>query len=116
MKKQKICGIYKIVNLVNRKILIGQSINITGRWYTHKWEAKNNKHDNPYFQKAWNKYGENNFKIEIITECPIEKLDEAKIGDKNPLYGKHHSPATIEKMRNAKLNKSLLITCVYVLS
>lgn len=35
---------------------------------------KNNKHDNPYLQNAYNKYGKNNFKFEIIEECIVDNL------------------------------------------
>ena len=37
------CGIYKITNLINNKVYIGQSQNIEHRWIAHKSEAKNEK-------------------------------------------------------------------------
>ena len=33
---EKICGIYKITNLVNGKVYIGQSIDIKRRWRDHR--------------------------------------------------------------------------------
>lgn len=71
-------GIYKIENLVNNKKYIGQSIDIYRRFYAHKKALKAGKHQ-PYLQKAWNKYGEDNFVFEIIEECEIEKLNELEI-------------------------------------
>jgi len=59
-------GIYKIVNIVNNKIYIGQSIEIKRRWNDHKSELKRNIHHNIYLQKSWNKYGEENFIFEVI--------------------------------------------------
>ncbi len=75
----KICGIYKGTNIVNKKHIIGQSVNIYHRWVEHKCYLRKNKHPNPHLQYAWNKYGEQNFKFEIILECPEEKLNEEEI-------------------------------------
>ena len=72
-------GIYKIENKVNGKCYIGQSINIKRRWEIHRSELKNNTHYNQYLQKAWNKYGENNFNFSIIEECDHNKLDEREM-------------------------------------
>lgn len=69
-------GIYKIENLVNGKIYIGQSKQIRQRWSEHKKELRKNRHKNIYLQRAWNKYGENYFKHEILELCSEEKLDE----------------------------------------
>jgi hypothetical protein len=41
-------------------------VNIDRRLKEHKNELRKNKHFNPYLQNAWNKYGEKNFKFEII--------------------------------------------------
>lgn len=58
--------IYKITNLINSKIYIGQTNNIKKRWRDHKKTAKNPKFP---ISCAIQKYGINNFKIEIIEEC-----------------------------------------------
>ena len=59
-------GIYKITNLINDKFYIGSAINFTNRWNAHVWHLRNNKHINKHLQSSWNKYGENNFKFEVI--------------------------------------------------
>lgn len=41
----------------------------------------------------------------IMPEEARKKISEARTGEKNPLYGKKHSPETIEKMRVAALNR-----------
>jgi group I intron endonuclease len=59
--------IYKITNLVNRKIYIGQSVSPDKRWYGHKRDAKNNPKQVVDF--AIKKYGEDNFIFELIASC-----------------------------------------------
>lgn len=62
-------GIYKITNTINNKVYIGQTIDIDCRWKRHKNLLNNNKHINTHLQNSWNKYGEDNFKFEVIKEC-----------------------------------------------
>jgi predicted GIY-YIG superfamily endonuclease len=72
-------GIYKIENLINGKIYIGQSIDIEKRWSVHKAELNRNYHCNNHLQNAWNKYGEENFEFVIIEECDNSQLNEREI-------------------------------------
>lgn len=72
-------GIYKITNLLNGKMYIGQSVDIEKRWSTHKAELKNNYHYNIHLQNAWNKYGEENFEFSIVEECNIDQLNQREI-------------------------------------
>lgn len=65
------CGIYKIENLINNKIYIGQSIEIENRFHKHL-----NANDNFYIHKALRKYGKDNFTFQIIEECSPKLLDE----------------------------------------
>lgn len=68
------CGIYKITNNINKKIYIGQSVDIERRWK----EEKNNK-DNSLIEQAIQQYGVKNFSFEIIEECNIKDLNEREI-------------------------------------
>lgn len=68
----KICGVYKITNIVNGKFYIGSSNDIKARWRQHKDKLRVNKHGNTYLQNAWNKYGEENFLFEVVEECNPE--------------------------------------------
>jgi group I intron endonuclease len=74
-------GIYKIKNIINNKIYIGQtSKNFIRRWYEHKRELRKNIHRNLYLQNAWNKYGEDNFDFDIVEEIKnIENKEELKV-------------------------------------
>ena len=73
---KKICGVYKIINMVNGKIYVGSSVDIYNRWYHHKRDLNNNMHGNVYLQNAWNKYGGNNFDFVIIEECePVYQFE-----------------------------------------
>ena len=74
---EKICGIYKITNLVNGKVYIGQSQDIYSRWKEHKYAR--NKRDCFALYGAFKKYGLDNFSFEIVECCPFEQLNEKEI-------------------------------------
>lgn len=59
-------GIYCITNLINNKKYIAQAENITIRWKGHIKDLNKKIHHNCHLQRAWDKYGEHNFKFEII--------------------------------------------------
>lgn len=58
--------IYKIINLINNNVYLGSAVNLRKRKDLHLFELRANKHHSRYLQNAWNKYGEQNFKFEII--------------------------------------------------
>lgn len=78
MAREVICGIYKITNLINGKVYIGQSKDIYYRWYDHKKESRKNRKDIVLYC-AFAKYGIENFSFEIVEECSLEDLDEKEI-------------------------------------
>ncbi len=72
--------IYKITNIINGKIYIGQTIKtVEERWKQHYYEANNGSVF--YFHKAIRKYGKENFKIETVCGCigSAERLKELEI-------------------------------------
>lgn len=73
------CGIYKIENTINKKVYIGQSKNIPLRFSNHKYELNHGKHSNKHLQRAWNKYGKENFVFEILCECNPNEVNEKEI-------------------------------------
>lgn len=75
-------GIYKITNLINNKVYIGQSIDCQRRWTEHKRSGrinpistKNTRDYNVPIHCAIRKYGVENFQFEIIEECERNVLD-----------------------------------------
>lgn len=66
-------GIYKIENLINHKIYIGQSNNIERRFKEHCTKWKNSRIPVDY---AIYKYGKENFSFKVIEECSIDDLNE----------------------------------------
>lgn len=82
--------IYMITNLLNNKKYIGITCrkNIKQRWVEHKSKARKNKQYVSLINRAIKKYGEENFKFEIIkkmNDCSIETLlkEEARLIHKN---------------------------------
>ena len=90
-EKHKIIGeIYKITNLTNNKMYIGQTrshylnknkyrpFGHIGRFKHHLNEAKRIEFHSSckYLNSSINKYGSENFKCELITTCELEELDE----------------------------------------
>jgi group I intron endonuclease len=67
--------VYEIRNIVNDKRYVGQSSQKDQqRLWEHKTYLKKGTHQNRHLQRAWNKYGEENFLISILDEC--SSLDE----------------------------------------
>lgn len=58
--------IYKIINIKNGKIYIGQTKDYKRRFDEHTKLLSQNKHYNFHLQKSWNNYGEDSFKFEVI--------------------------------------------------
>ena len=79
--------IYKITNLINGKIYIGQTIRTFNKRYNgagigaervlRYFEINKDNKKNEHLNNALIKYGTNNFKVEIICKCnTIEELNE----------------------------------------
>jgi len=69
-------GIYKITNLINNKVYIGQTIDFNKRKKEHINALKGNFHVNKHLQSSWNKYGEKSFKFELVELCDANNLTE----------------------------------------
>lgn len=114
--------VYKIENTKDCKIYIGSTNNFERRKKGHINKLNRNEHRNPRLQRAWNKYGSENFKFKIIEEVKenlLEReqyyIDILKPYDKKIGYnilkdvgwtwsGSRHSSKTIKKMKNSKLS------------
>lgn len=70
-------GIYRIKNLINNKVYIGQSNDLTNRNRNHFYWLGRNEHHNEHLQKSYNKYGKENFIFEVLEET--ENLNEREL-------------------------------------
>jgi group I intron endonuclease len=59
-------GIYKLTNIVNNKVYIGQSKKLNNREWCHFYRLKRGEHHNEILQRSYNKHGEINFVFEIL--------------------------------------------------
>jgi group I intron endonuclease len=89
---ERYCEIYKITNLSNGKIYVGQAVSHIlnhkryrpygheGRFRCHISEAfSTKKNQSHYLNNAIRKYGVNDFVVELIECCETEKSDEREI-------------------------------------
>lgn len=71
---EKICGIYKITNLVNGKVYIGKSKDIKSRFGCHKAALKMDVFNGRTNRHLWNavqKYGLDKFTFEILEQVEV---------------------------------------------
>lgn len=91
-EKERYCEIYKITNIINGKLYIGQAVSHilnhgryrpygrNGRFKCHISEAfSNKKHQSQYLNNAIKKYGIKNFKVELISNCNTENANDYEI-------------------------------------
>ena len=133
--RTKISGIYSFTNKTTGKRYIGQTVYLNGRRGHHLLHLRRNDHDNDYFQKAFNKYGESDFIFEVLevidkledgtndkdklTEREQYWMDFYKVYDRdygyninpsatiNPMQGKTHTPEARQKIREAATGRIL---------
>lgn len=74
-------GVFQITCTSNGKSLIDYSVDMESKWNRHKMELKFGNHRNKEMQNDWNKYGENNFVFEVLSE--LKKREEEVVN-----YGK----------------------------
>lgn len=69
--------IYKITNKINGKIYVGKTLKTPQqRWSEHVRDSyKDSCKDRPLY-RAFKKYGLENFTLDIIEQCPVDKVNE----------------------------------------
>lgn len=113
--------LYKITDILNNKVYIGQTVDFNKRWGAHKSYAKNPERTGQYIHRAMAKYGVENFIYEVIATCLTqEAADEAEeilikqYDSQNKEYGYNvkpggnvatHSEETKQKLREAIINQ-----------
>lgn len=104
-KYKKISGIYKIKNLLNNKVYIGQSKNISDRISSHR---KSIFKENTCLYRSIRKYGMENFSFEVLKICE-ENLDEIENFYIN-YYRSHVRKYGYNIQRYAKSNKGYKVS------
>lgn len=74
----KIICIYKIKFKNSHRIYIGSTSNFNKRKTWHTSFLRRNKHSNRFLQRAWNKYGEDDFEISILETLDSTENIETK--------------------------------------
>jgi len=113
-KKSRSGVIYKITNLVNGHFYIGSSQNFIKRYYTHINHIRTGKSSCTVLIRAVTKYGEDNFKLEIIEECGNQDLltrEQYYLDTLLPEYNVAKvagSNLGIKRTKEVKLQKSII--------
>ena len=71
-------AIYRITNLINNKVYIGQTVHPNKRWWEHQQRAKTH-YDNYPIHLAIDKYGAENFSFEILEWTEDYDNEEARL-------------------------------------
>lgn len=120
-------GVYIIKNIINNKFYVGSTKNFTNRNYRHSRFLRYNKHYSVILQRAYNKYGFNNFVFipilvtKDLSRLNLLKLEQECINYLKPAYnampnatscGRILTEKTIEKQKQSLLDnfKKLGIT------
>ena len=67
-------GIYKIENMIDHKVYIGQSVRVEQRWKEHISYTHGPQYRNYPLYNAMNKYGIDNFSFTVLEECEADQL------------------------------------------
>lgn len=109
-------GIYMLTCEANGKIYIGSAQSFRRRLGNHVSRLNRHKHPNIHLQRAWDKYGQGNFRFEIVELCAHDGLLQREqyyldllqpfkphgfniaLDALSPRKGIHPSQETIDKM------------------
>lgn len=108
-------GVYQIINRINGHRYVGSSINMSKRLGDHFSYLRCGRHDNPRLQRAFNKYGAENFYSKVVELCSEELLEPREqhyLDNWKPEYniakfayagmrGRKHSRASRRRMSEA---------------
>lgn len=75
---EKLIGVYIIKHKITNKFYVGHSVDIYQRFNSHKSYLKRGIHHCIYLQRAWDKYGEDNFDF-IIIKLYNSELDSIEL-------------------------------------
>lgn len=112
------CGIYKITNTANGKFYIGSSVRLKQRASQHWNRLRRGVHVNKHLLAAFEKYGEELFRFEVIEACEpdvVLQREQHYIDTLRPQYNKcpvagnttgyKHGPEALAKMSAASRSR-----------
>lgn len=77
MRKNSICGVYKITNLITGEFYIGSSYDVKNRYSTHMGrDAKRYSRNGHRFYTDIIKYGKENFRLDLLEKCERDEKIE----------------------------------------
>lgn len=108
-------GIYQIRNIVNNKCYVGSAVDFFKRFAGHKNSLMRQDHHSRYLQRAWDKYGEENFVFEVIEKVldktQLIEREQHYLDTLNPEYSVRKkcvtSPLGIKRTKETKLRMSV---------
>lgn len=100
-------GVYCLLNLVNKKRYVGSSEDLKRRTRQHVECLRSGRHENSHLQRAWRKYGGENFKIVYLQRCSVDKclekeqwwMDHYRSTDSRYGYNKSPVAGTVRGIR-----------------
>jgi hypothetical protein len=83
-------GIYAITNTITHEQYIGSSSDISSRFKAHLSELRRGKHHAGKLQAAWDAYGEDNFRLDVLEHIPFMEtlplIEQQYIDEYQPSY------------------------------
>lgn len=100
----KISGVYKITNTVTNEYYIGSSKNINQRWAYHKCPSSWKRCSNKKLYIAFQQYGLDKFKFEIVEETTnLKEMEQYYIDLLKPSYNNNRADGwDVEKYKEYK--------------
>jgi len=107
MFSRKTSGVYRILCTITGKEYVGSSESVGRRWSQHRTDLRGGYHANPHLQRAWDKYGERGFRLEVLEKCApadLQNREQAWIDERSPEL--NISPNAGPPLRGRKMSKA----------
>lgn len=103
--------IYQIINNINNKIYVGKTTTtIQERWKYHIGDSHRERCKQRPLYRAMNKYGVENFSIQILEQCSPEEMDQREMYWINKLQSYHNGyNATLGGDGSLRANYDLIV-------
>lgn len=69
-------GVYQIKNSINGKIFLGSSMNLPGKFNSHRIQLNFKCHHNKALQEDWDLYGADAFTFDILETLKLEEISK----------------------------------------